>query len=211
MALMLIAEGKPAQASDAAWKAWKICPMAGTLGAYVCWTHYLSGDFAQALELTRQVRMSGGNSALLAMVEGLALIQTGVTDEKLLIIEAHASEAAERCDLLALLGCALAKDGKRDQAIEIARSLALLSAQKQQSAAYGLAILHLALGSEIEAVDWLERAFAEGSHWSLGFAIDPILAPMAKSSRFQALLRRLSAGASFANRPGAFEVLSKAI
>jgi serine/threonine-protein kinase len=59
------------------------------------------------------------------------------------------------------------------------------------SAAYQIAILHLGLGDEDAALDWLHKACEErsmGVHW---LKVEPIWDPLRGDPRFTAVLREL--------------------
>ena len=92
--------------------------------------------------------------------------------------------------LNAALAQTLAAAGKRDQAVEILAVLSDLAKQKY-IAPYFLAGIHVGLGEDARALEYLEKAFAERSHWLLYLHIDPGMDALRPNPQFQDLLRRI--------------------
>jgi tetratricopeptide (TPR) repeat protein len=59
LAAMEIADRRIREARENAWKAWRLNPPVSSLGAILCWTAYLDGDFQQVLDLAAQIRSGG--------------------------------------------------------------------------------------------------------------------------------------------------------
>jgi len=188
-AMLHLAEGNPAEAIKRGWEAWRQNTLVCSLGAQVCWSHYLAGDFEQALELTAQVRAAGGCGAWLAEIEVLALVQAGSADA-MERIEAMAARFPQSRTLKGVLGYAYARRKQAAKAWEILRSLEQMHAQKKNNA-YALALVAVGLDLSQDAARWLEAAYAEGSVWSLGFRCDPMLRQLAGDARFELLLRKI--------------------
>jgi len=54
--------------------------------------------------------------------------------------------------------------------------------------------LHMALGEKDKAIEWLERSYQEGAGLDLIFLkVDPMLDPLQKEPRFQALVAKVFA------------------
>jgi len=95
--------------------------------------------------------------------------------------------------VLALLGQAYAKLGQRDEALKILVQLPQIGAHRYVPA-YSYALLHMALGEKDKAIEWLERSYQEGAGLDLIFLeVDPMLDPLQKESRFQALVTKVFA------------------
>ena len=93
--------------------------------------------------------------------------------------------------VLALLGQAYAKLGKRDEAQKILSQLHQLAADRYVSS-YSFAIVHLALGERDKAMEWLERMYIERAGLDLAFInIDPMLDPLRGDPRFEALVAKV--------------------
>lgn len=189
-ALLHIAEGDTSEAIKRAWEAWRQNTLVCSLGALVCWTHYLAGDFEQALELTAQVRASGGCGTWIGEIEGLILIQLGPAVETIARVEAMVEEYPQSRTLKGILGYVYASQKHAGKAWEILRNLEQARGQKKNDA-YALALISMGLEMRQDAARWLEAAYAEGAIWSLGFRCDPILRQMEGDVRFETLLRKI--------------------
>jgi pentatricopeptide repeat protein len=192
--MLYAAEGNLEQAAACAWEAWKKNPLACSLGALLCWIHYLSKDLEQALDLARQVRASGGWGGIAATVEALSLLQTGSIAARIKSLEAIAGEFPENQTLRGALGSGYAMAGQTDRAEEMLGEMERMGEFKRRNSGYALALIALALDRRAEAIKWLEIAYEEGVLWSLAFQSDPILLPLHGDPRFEALLRKAAPG-----------------
>jgi tetratricopeptide (TPR) repeat protein len=91
---------------------------------------------------------------------------------------------------VAALGHAYGVSGKRREARESVRKLEELAKQRFVSA-YERALIYTGLGENMQALEWLERAFQERSAWMVKLKIDPRLDPLRADARFTDLLRRV--------------------
>jgi tetratricopeptide (TPR) repeat protein len=79
---------------------------------------------------------------------------------------------------------------KIKEALETLKSLTRLARQKYV-APYFLAGIHIGMGENDQALDYLQRAYEEKSHWLIYLHIDPSMDTLRDDSRFQDLLRRV--------------------
>ncbi len=193
LALLHIAEGDLASASHCAWEAWMQNTLVSTLGAIVCWSKYLQGDFERTLELVAQVRGSGGSGATIGAIEALALNHAGSIDASIDRIEAIAVDFPRSQTLQGALGYAYAMTKQTGKALDVYQNIEQPSAQKKPNNAYGRALVLIGLGNVRQAAQWLEAAYAEGSLWSLGFGSDPALRRLRDDASFETLLQRIGA------------------
>jgi hypothetical protein len=191
LALVHIAEGDLASASQCAWEAWMQNTLVSTLGAIVCWSKYLEGDFERALELVAQVRGSGGCGATIGAIEALALNQAGSIGVSLDRIEAIARDFPRSQTLQGALGYAYAVTKQIGKALDVYQSLEQPNAQKKPNNPYGRALVLVGLGNVRGTAPWLEAAFAEGSLWSLGFGADPVLRGLRGDPGFDLLVQKI--------------------
>jgi len=95
--------------------------------------------------------------------------------------------------VLALLGQAYAKVGQRDEALKILAQLPQIAAHRYVPS-YSFALLHMALGEKDKAIEWLERSYHDGAGLDIIFLkVDPMLDPLQKEPRFQALVQKVFA------------------
>jgi len=202
MTAMSIAEGRITEAHNSAWEAWRLNPLVSSLGAFVCWTVYLTGDFQQVLDLAAQMRSGGGGGGFVSTVEGLALIQSSSIAENLARLERAAEEFPQIQTLQGVLGYAYGAAGAQRKAREKRAQLADCSETRMKGNGYALALVSMGLNNNQEAITWLEAAFAEGSLWSLGFGSDPILQRYEGDPRFMRLVAKIGATAMYEQENG---------
>jgi len=196
LSLVHVAEGDLAGASKWAWDAWHTNTLVGAQGTLLCWVRYLAGEYEAALEMASQLRMGGGHGANAGMVEVLALLRSAQVAEQMERIEGIAGEFSQNQTLQGALGYAYARTKQTGKAWEILTWMEQMQAQRKRRDAYGLALIHLGLGNEQEAVRWLEQSYAEGSLWSLGFRSDPMLKVLRGDPRWEMLVRRIGAASA---------------
>lgn len=186
-ALLHVVEGNLSEASRCLDEAWKMNTLASASNAFLSWVQYLAGDYDLAVETISQARTGGDSSAIAASVEALALIHTSPLAPALRRIESMAAANGANLVLRGALGYAYALAGQPGRAREILEGLRRF----QREPWHPLALVHMGLNDNQDAVSCLEQSFAEGSLWSLGLRFDPIFQPLTSDHRFESLLRRL--------------------
>jgi serine/threonine protein kinase/tetratricopeptide (TPR) repeat protein len=90
----------------------------------------------------------------------------------------------------AALAQTLATAGKREKAIQILDDLTNLTKQKYV-APYFFAGIHIGLGEDDRAIEYLEKSYEEHSHWLIYLHLDPSMDSLRSNPRFQNLSRRV--------------------
>jgi hypothetical protein len=91
---------------------------------------------------------------------------------------------------LGLLGHTYAVAGRSGDARKVLEQLLMLSATRYVSQ-YDLGLIHLALGAQDEAINWLERGHAERDHQMVFLKVDPRLDALRERRDFGRLLERM--------------------
>jgi tetratricopeptide (TPR) repeat protein len=91
----------------------------------------------------------------------------------------------------AALAHTLATAGRTGEALQILDDLTKQAKQKYV-APYFFAGIHIALGENDRAIEYLEKSYEEHSHWLIYLHIDPSMDGLRDDLRFQDLLRRVS-------------------
>jgi serine/threonine-protein kinase len=88
------------------------------------------------------------------------------------------------------LAVALARAGKPEYARE---TLAALEERLKQDyvSPVELATVHIALGQNDHAIDWIEKAYAERRGWMAYLNVHPIVDPLRNEPRFKVLVRKM--------------------
>ena len=101
-------------------------------------------------------------------------------------------------NVLAALGQSYALNGQTERAREMLRKLQEISSAADRTGGAGpsvsatsFAILHLGLGENDRALDWLEKGMENRQMTLSGLKVHPVYDPLRHEPRFQALLRRI--------------------
>ncbi|MDR3504882.1 MAG: helix-turn-helix domain-containing protein [Acidocella sp.] len=191
-ALLLIAEGCLAEASDLLLEASTQSPLSAPTLLFRAWNAYLGGRSATARGLLAQARMIGHSGTVMDALEALALIDRENPEASLQPILLLADQPAPHPLLLGALGYCHAAAGQTREAEAILHRFMHARTQGREDCSYPLALTFIGLNDRSNAVRWLKQAYADGSLWSLGFKSDPMLAPLHNDSLFLASINNLS-------------------
>jgi tetratricopeptide (TPR) repeat protein len=191
LALANTALGNLDEATECAWKAWRINPLVRSLAGVLCWILYLKGDFQHVQDLTAQMRNIGGYGPVTGVVEAFVLAQDRNTAVSIATLENSARGQPQNIMLQAALGYAYGVAGEERKARAQQTQILRWAESSKRQKGYPLALVSLGLGENHEAISWLETAYAEGSLWTLGFRSDPLLRILKGLPRFDQFLCRL--------------------
>ncbi len=191
-ALLHIAEGSLAEASDLLLEASTQSPLSAPTLLFRAWNAYLSGRSATARSLLAQARMVGHSGPVMDALEGLALIDREDPEASLQPILLLADQPAPHPLLLGALGYCHAAAGQTREAQAILHTFMHARTQGREDCSYSLALTFIGLNDRANAMRWLKQAYADGALWSLGYQSDPILAPLRSDPLFQAAINNLS-------------------
>ncbi|MGB0080496.1 MAG: hypothetical protein WBP90_03110 [Terracidiphilus sp.] len=190
-ALLHIADGKLDDAVTLLHDFTARYPLSAPAKIVRCWAEYLAGDAAAARHLIAQVRRAGLTASLLDALEALAIIDTNDPERSIQPLQALAARWSVHCPhhslLQGALGYCYAVAGREQDAFHILHSLMGSAAKRDTEAAYSLALVALGLNDLGAATRWLEESSKSGSLWSLGFAVDPILASLRCTPQYQSI------------------------
>jgi hypothetical protein len=79
---------------------------------------------------------------------------------------------------LGVLGYVHGMSGQAEKARETIDSMTVSGIHGKCDYAYSMALTFLGLNELKPAMEWLVQSFLQGSLWSLGFPLDPILIPL---------------------------------
>jgi serine/threonine protein kinase/tetratricopeptide (TPR) repeat protein len=93
--------------------------------------------------------------------------------------------------MLAAKGFLYGMWGKPDAARKILAEFESIRSQNRFVTSYGVALVHMGLGETESALDWLEMADQEKSHWLVWLKLDPRWNRLRSERRFQALVEKI--------------------
>lgn len=194
-ALLHIAEGSIAEASDLLLEASVHSPLSAPTLMLRCWNAYLAGSSSKALNLILQARVIGHSGATLDALEALAVLDRDDPEESLPRLEALAARSSAHTPHLVLqgvLGYAYAAVGQSRDAQRILHGFMQARSLGRTDCSYPLALVFVGLNDRTNAVRWLKQSYADGSLWSLGFQSDPVLASLRNDPLYQMYLNNLN-------------------
>ena len=190
-ALVSLADGELTHASELLRRASIQCPLNTSAIAMLCWQQYLAGDFENALAFVSQARASGHAGAILDAVEALAGVLLRGPAANVEPLSLLLAQSPHHYAQLGVLGYACGKSGQAEKALAIVDSMTVLGLRGKCDYAYSMALTFLGLDQPKAAMEWLEQSCSQGSLWSLGFQLDPILAPLRQDSQTRAVFGKM--------------------
>ncbi|WP_348262413.1 helix-turn-helix domain containing protein [Telmatobacter sp. DSM 110680] len=177
-ALLCIAEGRLSNAAELLREASTHRPLNSSVAALFCWQEYLAGDFDNALAFVSQSRATGHAGRILDAVEALAgvLIEGPVANIDRLAQQLE--DSPRHYAQQGVLGYVYGVTGQSEKALAIIDAMTVIGISGKCDYAYSMALTFLGLNEHKAAMEWLQRSYLQGSLWSLGFQLDPILAPL---------------------------------
>ena len=121
---------------------------------------------------------------------GMALELNG-SPAKAIVEYQRASKLNDDPRVLAFIGHAMASMGKQNEAREMLAKLTEI-ARTRYISGYSFAVIHVALGEKVEAMDWLEKDAGEPTGFEINFIkVDPYLDPLRGDPRFEDLVAKV--------------------
>ncbi|HSY65885.1 MAG TPA: winged helix-turn-helix domain-containing protein [Terriglobales bacterium] len=189
--LYLMAMGRSADSFDQINKAREIDPLSISINFSLGWRLYMARQYDRAIQQLRNTLEMDPSYELPHLVLGLSYAQKG--DFALAIPELR--KAVELSHGTPLMVSALANVSARSgNKAEAERLLAdLISQSKRQYVSpYYLAVVYVGLGKPEEAIDCLEKAFADRSNGLVFLKVEPELDDLRSNPRFVALQQKLN-------------------
>jgi serine/threonine-protein kinase len=174
-------------------RAYELDPLSLIINTLVGWVYYRVGDYDRAIrELCKTLEMDPN-----FVPAHLFLGWTYEQDRRFAEASAEYQQAIRistaNASAVAGLGRVYAATDRSEKAEEVLGELLDLSAQRFVSP-YDIATLHAALGDNVRAFEWLNRACDQRSDMMVWLKIDPMLDRLRADSRFGELLQRVGLG-----------------
>ena len=189
-AVYLLAAGRPDDAMVEIRTAQRLDPLSLAINTDVGFHHYYSGRYEQAIAQLQSVLGMKSDFGLAHLWLARSYIQVGRLDEALAEARTAEATAPQWIVFVAQRGFTLGTMGRTDEARAVLDEMARLSTQRFVTA-YGVALVHAGLGDKEQAFAWLEKAFAERSHWLLWLRLDPRWKNLRSDPRFAELVERM--------------------
>jgi TolB-like protein/Tfp pilus assembly protein PilF len=186
----LAARGRADESIAEMEEALRLDPLSLMINADLGWLSFFARQYDRAIEQLRKTIDMDPNFALAHWLLGLSKEQQGRLDEATSEFRTAASLAQDMPFALASLGHALGRAGRREEAVAALDTLVALSRRRYVSA-HSVATVHLGLDRTDDAIEWLERAADERSHWMIYLNVDAVFDPLRDDQRFQRIVSRI--------------------
>ena len=153
-----------------------------------CRIYYSMHGFARAADYCSK-SLARQDNVLGHFFLGLIHVAEAQYDKAIPELE-KAAGASNNGGALAGLAYGNAMAGKKDRAREL---LEKLNAGRQSGliVPYRVAAVHLALGENDRAIEWLRKSYEERDNWMVQLKVDPVMDPLRSDPRFQELMQKM--------------------
>jgi tetratricopeptide (TPR) repeat protein len=175
-------------------------PLSLIINVAVGWAFYLARRYDEAIDQLRRTIELDPNYSVKYWILGLLLRKTGCYELAITEGEKGVRLSAGSPLMRAALAHTLGTAGRTKEAFQTLDNLTELAKQKYV-APYFFAGIHIGLGENDRAIEYLEKSYGERSHWLVYLHIDPSMDGLRDDLRFQDLLRRVGLPALTATTP----------
>jgi eukaryotic-like serine/threonine-protein kinase len=166
-------------------------PLSLIINVAVGWELYCGRRYDEALAQLRRAVELDPNYPVTYWILGLLLRKAGSYEPAIVEGEKGVKLSGGSPLMRAALAHTFGAAGRTEEATHVLEDLTELAKQKYV-APYFLAGIHIGLGENDRAMEYLEKSYKEHSHWLIYLHIDPSMDALRDDPRFQVLLRRIS-------------------
>ena len=186
----LLTMGRHVEAIARTKKSQELDPLSLIISVAIGWALYMNRRYEDAIEQLRRTVELEPHYPVTYWILGLLLRKMGRYE----LAIAEGQKGVKLSGGSSLMSAALAQTfaaaGNEPQAIQILDDLTKLTKQKYV-APYFLAGIHIGLGEDERAMEYLEKSYEEHSHWLIYLHLDPSMDGLRSNPRFQDLVRRV--------------------
>jgi tetratricopeptide (TPR) repeat protein len=165
-------------------------PLSAPLNAFLCYCLCFTRRFEDAIIAGRKAVLGAPESCLAHVCLGNALVFQAQYDDALIHLDQARSLSHDSKHALGFWGYACAMAGLREKAEQALSKLTSLP-RHEYVPSYFVGLIHLGLGHTDVAIDWLNRACDERSHWVIFLNSEPAFDGVHEHPRFKDLLEKI--------------------
>jgi eukaryotic-like serine/threonine-protein kinase len=186
----LMTMGKHAEVVSRMKKGQELDPLSLIINVAVGWALYHARRYDEAIEQLRRTTELDPNYPVTYWILGLLLRKTACHELAMTEGEKGVKLSSGSPLMRAALAHTFAAAGRTSEAVQMLDELAELATHRYV-APYFFAGIHTGLGDTDRAIEYLEKAYEEHSHWLIYLHMDPSMDSLRDIPRFQNLLRRV--------------------
>lgn len=188
--LYLIAMGRTRESLQQIDIARQLDPLSLSINFSYGWRLYMARQYDRAAEQLRNTLEMDPNFSLAHLVLGESYKQKGDNQRAITELEKAAATSSNTPLMVAGLGHAYAVAKKTAEARAVLNQL-LEQSKRQYVSPFYIALIYAGLGENEQAMDWLDKAYADRSNGLVFLKVDPEWDSLRSNPRFQALLVKL--------------------
>jgi serine/threonine-protein kinase len=165
-------------------------PVSSIISRDIALGHYYRRDFESALEQCDHTIEQNPHFSPAYWTLGLVQEQRGDLDEAVAAFQRAIELSPPSLRILGALGRALARAGKKEEAMQVLRELESL-ATKRYISPFELALIYFALERKDEGFELLSKAYQDRCYELVTIKVDPRFDSVAKDARFAALIHQI--------------------
>lgn len=189
----LMAMGRVNESEAESRRAVELDPMGDSLIGCLCWHSFAARDYDESVGLAQRVLATHPHDSWERVILGWDFEQKHEPEQAIVefkdAVDASKGEPDQPL-YLAALGHAYALAGRKDDALQVLRTL-LERAKTSYVSPFDVAVIYTALGDKRAAFAWLDKALAERSTFLIYAKWEPRLDPLRSDARFRALLQHI--------------------
>jgi len=189
-ALSLADAGRSDEAISEMKLAQELDPRSLIINANLSWVLYLAGKYDEAVAQAQKTIAMDSSFAVAHGYLGQAYLAQREYAKSLQELQQALALSGNETSFKAELGNAYAVAGKKAEAQAILHDLLQMSA-RQYVSPLSIALVYVGLDQNDEALQWLEKAYAERSVRLINIAVHPNFASLHSDPRFAALVRQI--------------------
>lgn len=190
LGLLQAATGRVEEFVASLHKAIAVSPLSPPLNAFLCYSLCFTRRFDDAIVAGRKAVLGDPDSFLAHVCLGNAFLFRAQYNEALTHLNNARSLSHDSKHSIGFWAYGCAKAGLRERAEQGLSKLMSLP-RHEYLPSYFIGLIHLGLGQMDVAIDWLNRACDERSHWVIFLNSDPTFDELRKHPRFNNLLDRV--------------------
>ena len=188
--VLLTARGRHEEASSEIGRAHELDPLSVPINTDIGFELYYARRYEEAISHLRSVLQTSPKFPLAHLWLGRAYEQKGMYPEAITEFEQAGTALKDWPVIIAAAGHAYGRWGHKSDATAALRRMNELT-NEEYVTPYGIALIFAGLNDKEHAIQWLQNAYEDRSHWLVWLNLDPRFDNVRSDPRFQELLQRM--------------------